>query len=190
MCQTEKHMKDGSDLNITAPKKQVYKKEEETSVGNVENEKPHEESHMLAPVPFENTGKFQDLQFQPKVKARGCPKHYQRQLCYFNKDAVNQEGAESTRWGRKRKTIANPITTKNRRRLSDKPVGDTYHCPVCGRVIQSDEVGVTSADCCLVLIYSACLSGTTVFTISSINFHVFSFQHELSKYSCFYSILH
>jgi len=90
--QAEKFMREGSELNIIVPR------EEGTSV---ENEEPPEESHTLTPDPSEKTGKFQDLQFRPKVKARGRPKRSQRQLCSFNKGAVDREGAESSRRGRK-----------------------------------------------------------------------------------------
>ena len=41
MRQAEKFMRDGSEPNITAPKKRAYKKEVETSVGN---EEPPKES--------------------------------------------------------------------------------------------------------------------------------------------------
>lgn len=42
MRQAKKFMRDGSDLNIIAPKKRAYRKEEEISVGN---EEPPEQSH-------------------------------------------------------------------------------------------------------------------------------------------------
>lgn len=73
MRQTKEFMRNGSDLDIAAPKKRAYKKEEETRVGN---EEPPEKSHQLAPVPPKNTGKFQNLRFQPKVKARGAQGAY------------------------------------------------------------------------------------------------------------------
>lgn len=74
---------------VTAPKKRAYNKVEETSVGS---EEPPEESHMLAPVPSENIGKFQDLRGY-----EGPPKCSQRQLCFFHKGVVDREGTESSR---------------------------------------------------------------------------------------------
>ena len=106
---------------------------------------------------------FRNLQFRPKVRARGRPKRPQRQLCSFNKTAADREAGKGSRRGRKQNLNVGTVTTASKRRrhsVTDDDDDDrTFHgCPTCASPIRSGETGVTNTDCCLTLIHIACLS--------------------------------
>ena len=71
----------------------------------------------------EVVGKFQGLQFWPKVKAQGHPKRSQRQLCSFNRSTADREVSGALYQGRKRKATS-AVQGPKKRQLSSLRLRD------------------------------------------------------------------
>ena len=141
--EVEKFVRADSDLSIWRQEKQEPSQESREELFLA----PREEKVVLR---SEAAGKFQDLQFRPKVKARDRPKRSQRQLCSFNRTVTDREASGAPRQGTKhRVTTAVPGPKKRQRRF-------IHHCPVCAAAIEESESGVITTECCGLLVHSAC----------------------------------